>query len=65
MLALYSARVFVFRPRIRGDILGAVPSATLRGACGRPVGLAVRWSVFLFAPSNAGREPFGSLGFLA
>jgi len=26
--------------RLRGHILGAVPSASLRGTCGRPVGLA-------------------------
>ena len=60
MLALYSARVFVFRPRIRGDILGAAPSATLRGACGRPVGLAVRWSRTDLSPDWLVVMGFGS-----
>lgn len=34
----------MFRARLRGRVLGAGPSAALRGAYGRPFGLAGRWS---------------------
>jgi hypothetical protein len=34
--------LFELRPRLRGVVLGAVPSAPLRGACGRAVALAAR-----------------------
>jgi len=49
----------VFRTRIRARVLGAILSASLRGACGRPVGRAGRWSRTGLSPTELAGKATG------